>query len=305
MWASFERALAGETTIVERRLALSHCPPRDYEITFRPETDEDGHVERVIALSVDVTAYRERERDLMSERRKAERASRAKTSFLAAMSHELRTPLNAIIGYADVMRLGMFGPLSERYQGYADDIHKSGSFLRDLVGDLLELSRLEGGADDLQVEAVSAADLVEETSTVLGHPERLQVEVDDRAVVLADRRAAVQCLMNVCDNALKYSDSAVQVSAVSGETDVRFEVRDWGPGVDPDEIAFLTEPFWQAERRNPGIAKDGVSIGLAIVRRLVEAQGGDLSIDLPNDGGLRVTLALSQAADGLAVPVPV
>lgn len=229
----------------------------------------------------------------------AEKASRVKSEFLAHMSHELRTPLNAIIGFAEVMRLELLGPLGRaRYREYIGDIHQSGQHLLSLIDDVLDMSRIEAGRFELHEETVDLAAMGNEAlALVRPIAERSGVslvvnEASLQALLHADERAVKQMLVNLLANAIKYTPSAgtVQLGArLNAEGELVLTVADTGVGMSPREIEDSVVPFVQVDsrlaRRTPGSG-----LGLPITKRLIEMHGGRLVLESAPDRGTTATL---------------
>jgi cell cycle sensor histidine kinase DivJ len=257
------------------------------EVVTRAIYDETtGKVRNIVSVSRDISARKAHELELEAAQRRAEAANRAKSAFLANMSHELRTPLNAIIGFSELMQEKMFGPLGDpRYTEYAGLIHNSGRHLLDLITDMLDMAKIEAGKmvltperlelgealDDclhtLQAQATTAG--ITLSSDVTGHP-----------VLLADRRAVKQVLLNLLSNALKFTTPGgqVTVSAWNAQGHGYVAVRDTGIGIAEDDLARLGNPFEQA-KVNPMHAQGGTGLGLALVKALVEKHGGHCVIE--------------------------
>lgn len=239
---------------------------------------------------------RERERTELE----AKAASEAKTQFLATMSHELRTPLNAIVGFSEAMRHEVYGPLAAKYQEYATHIHESGVVLSELVGDLLELSRIELGHHELEVSTVPVADLFADVEKMFQQtpnrrlPELLFTLTQADLTINGDRRMLWQVLINLVGNAVKFSpeDSTIRVdgAGVSGDR-VRLRVRDEGIGIAEEDIGRMTQAFVQG--KNSGThAQSGVGLGLSLVKAFVDLHGGDLIIESRPGTGTTVTVDL-------------
>jgi len=235
---------------------------------------------------------------------KAEAANDAKSQFLANMSHELRTPLNAIIGFADMIRRAVYGPVGEsRYSDYAADIESSGRHLLTIIDDVLELVRLDN--DKIQVRAMSfnvaetAADVVR-----LLQPEAqarqvslsLQCEAGS-AMAISDRNKVRQILVNLAYNGLKFTDAggSVRVVVEPAVGGLSIAVSDSGIGMSAHEIEVALEPFGQVQ---PALVRSdpGTGLGLPLSKRMAEALGGRLEVDSAPGAGTTVTLWL---------PVPV
>ncbi len=229
----------------------------------------------------------------------AEKASRAKSEFLAHMSHELRTPLNAIIGFAEVMRLELLGPLGRpRYREYISDIHQSGQHLLSLIDDVLDMSRIEAGRFELHEETVDLAAMASEALTLVRPiAERSGVnllanEASLQALLHADERAVKQMLVNLLANAIRYTPAAgtVQLGArLNADGELALTVADTGVGMNPREIEDSVVPFVQVDsrlaRRTPGSG-----LGLPITKRLIEMHGGRLVLESAPDRGTTATL---------------
>ncbi|MGD1885751.1 MAG: PAS domain-containing sensor histidine kinase [Cohaesibacteraceae bacterium] len=219
------------------------------------------------------------------ETQRAEAASHAKSEFLANMSHELRTPLNAIIGFSELMKGELLGPLgTQSYRGYVDDIHTSGQFLLGVISDVLDMAKLEAGHVSLHPETICIRSAVEDCLRMT-HLSAEQVgvairwDVPDNTCIEADPQAVRQVLLNLVSNGLKFTPSG-------GEVDVRarckgdrlfLSVRDTGIGIPADKISSITEPFEQAHDVMTR-SMEGSGLGLAICRKLIELHGGTLRI---------------------------
>ncbi|MDX2259453.1 MAG: ATP-binding protein [Hyphomicrobiaceae bacterium] len=216
-------------------------------------------------------------------RRRAETANKAKSRFLATMSHELRTPLNAIMGFSEVMKAELLGPLpNPTYREYAGNIHDSGSHLLNLINEILDLSRIEAGRYELHEEPVRLSDIVEDCHRLL----KLRAEnkgldiIEDFAPGLAqvwvDQRAMRQVCLNLLSNALKFTPRGGKVILTIGPTvegGQFLSVRDTGPGIPKDEIPKVMQAFGQGSLAHQ-TAEGGTGLGLPIVKNLVELHGG-------------------------------
>ena len=306
-WAGLETpfrdALTGRRQCFEARLEYRPDNVRDARINLVPEFAGDGSVTGVYKVSEDLTEFRRRERELRSAYEAAEYANKAKSNFLANMSHELRTPLNAILGYTDIMKQQMFGPLgSERYVGYINDIHASGSYLLDLLKDILDLASVDAGGRELAYDRVDLQEAIECAVLMQGQRKAdVRVRHCDPLSVLADERAVKQVLVNVVDNALTYGgEKGVDIDVVQTAVDtVSVTVSDFGPGIAPDELAHVTEPFYTG-KRSAMVAKqgtEGTGVGLALSKRLSEAMGRSLTIESEVGQGTNVTISFPLAPE--------
>ena len=253
-----------------------------------------------ISLVRDVSDKVEAEEKLQNALVDAERANQAKSKFLATMSHELRTPLNAIIGFSDMLRGQYFGDLgSDKYSEYANDIQASGTHLLNLVNDILDLSAIEAGERSLSKGILFISDLVDESSPMVLELARRKgieytVEVPDSLSPLqADRRAIMQILLNLLNNAIKFTPEGgeVTLSVRDGNPYQIITILDTGEGIPDDEIETLTKPFARGES-DYHKAQEGTGLGLSIVKSLVEFHQGELSIESELGKGTVVTVKL-------------
>jgi signal transduction histidine kinase len=226
-------------------------------------------------------------------------AARAKAAFLAAMSHELKTPLNAVIGFSDIMRQQLFGPVGEeRYRSYVADIHDNGRRLLAMINDILDLSRVEGRLLDLEESEVNVQGAVTAACNALmeDKPDAAAIHIDvaaDLPLLKADPRRLHQILTHLLSNAVKFtrSDGHISVrSALTPQGGVAIAISDNGIGMDPDRIEHALEPFKQLDSR---LARrfEGVGLGLPLANALVKAHDGALSIESSPASGTTVTVS--------------
>jgi signal transduction histidine kinase len=226
-------------------------------------------------------------------------SSQSKSQFLAAMSHELRTPLNAIIGYSELMRMELYGPLGDaRYADYMGDIHKSGSHLLSLINDILDLARLDASRVELDDEDIDIRELIDETTRAVAPQAReagLRVESDLPPLVprvRADRRRVKQILLNLLSNAVKFTPDGGQVRVFIAWSHDGFEisVADTGIGMRPEDIPLALDRFGQVDNT---LARqyEGTGLGLPLVKQLIELHGGGLRIESALGAGTTVTVA--------------
>jgi two-component system cell cycle sensor histidine kinase PleC len=216
-------------------------------------------------------------------RRRAEAASVAKSRFLATMSHELRTPLNAILGFSEVMKGELLGPIRNgSYKEYAANIHDSGRHLLQLINEVLDLSRIEAGRYELQEGPVRLASVAEECLRLLhlrAESKGLRVAlVVDRELELlwADERAMRQVCLNLLSNALKFTPGGGEITVTIGTTPEGGQllaVKDNGPGIPKEEMPRVMQAFGQGSLAQQ-TAEGGTGLGLPIVQNLVRLHGG-------------------------------
>jgi signal transduction histidine kinase len=235
------------------------------------------------------------------EKALAELASRTKSEFLANMSHELRTPLNAIIGFSDVMKMQMRGPLSADYQTYAENISGSGQHLLALINDILDISKIEAGEAVPDFESTDLLDLLAACITLVrdrakssGVELRVDTQTPRHFFGVVDSVRTKQVLINILSNAVKFTPSGGMVAVsmrASAPAGVEIEVRDTGVGMTPAEIEAAFLPFRQIN--NPLNKKaQGTGLGLPLARRLTEMQGGTLRLTSEPGKGTTVTIRL-------------
>ncbi|WEX08810.1 PAS domain S-box protein [Chelativorans sp. AA-79] len=248
------------------------------------------------AVLRDITHWKRAEEELTQARAQAERASSQKSEFLARVSHEIRTPLNAIIGFSELMIDEKFGPIgNERYRDYLRDINRSGNHVLDLVNDLLDISKIEAGQQEMQYEAVSLNDTLAQVVAMM-QPQANSERVIIRSSlasrlpdVVADLRSVRQIAINLLSNAVRYTPAGGQVivsTAYEQDGSVILRVRDTGVGMSSAELDEALKPFRQinALRRKRG---DGTGLGLPLTRAMVEANRAQFSIaSTPGEGTL-------------------
>ena len=237
---------------------------------------------------------------------RVEEVSRSKSQFLAHMSHELRTPLNAIIGFSEITKQQMFGPIPDRYLDYAQDINASGSHLLALINDVLDLSRVESGKYDLQEKSVDVRTAIDACLAMVGFRAqevglRLSTDMAPSLPRLrADERAGKPVLLNLLSNAVKYTPGrgAIVVRAAAGPAGLEIAVSDTGCGIPAAMMARLFEPF---HRDDSTITRkvEGSGLGLAISRHYMELHGGEQALRSAAGGGT-VATALFPAARVIA-----
>ena len=230
----------------------------------------------------DIAERRRAEMALRAAKEDAELASRTKSEFLANMSHELRTPLNAIIGFSETMVKEMFGPMgSPRYCEYANDIRDSGRHLLGIIGEILDMSKVEAGQTDLRegpmdLRAVvtAAMRLIRSRTETSGFT--VTLSIPDDALIYGDERLMKQIVLNLASNAFKFTPAGGQVSIkVRHRPDGGYTlaVRDNGIGIAADDLARVMQPFGQVDNALAR-SKGGTGLGLPLVRAFVELHGG-------------------------------
>lgn len=234
-------------------------------------------------------------------RRRAEEANLAKSRFLASMSHELRTPLNAILGFSEVIKNEVLGPLgNDTYKEYVCDIHRSGGHLLHLINEILDLSRIEAGRYELNEESVSIQDIAEDCIGMIGMKAQNKditiTEQFERALprVWADERSLRQVVLNLLSNAVKFTPQGGEITLKVGWTaggGQYVSVKDDGPGIPEDEIPVVLSAFGQGSIAIKS-AEQGTGLGLPIVQAILAEHGGELILKSQLREGTEATAIL-------------
>ncbi|HET9440414.1 MAG TPA: ATP-binding protein [Longimicrobiales bacterium] len=236
--------------------------------------------------------------DLAETAKHAQAASQAKTDFMAVMSHELRTPLNAIVGYADLLQTGVSGPLTEAQKTQLTRIRSSSFHLLDLIQDVLSFSRIEAGREELRLGEVDVQrlardvhDYIEQQCAAKGLDERLTIPPEP-LVMVTDSAKVKQILLNLLTNACKFTDAGhVELAVQRDHDDIVFSVSDTGPGIAPEHLQMIFEPFTQVDQSRTR-EKGGAGLGLPVSRRLAHLLGGELQVQSTQGAGSTFTLRL-------------
>ncbi|MCK6453630.1 MAG: PAS domain-containing sensor histidine kinase [Alphaproteobacteria bacterium] len=233
----------------------------------------------------------------------SDRAERGKAAFLANMSHELRTPLNAVIGFADIIKDQLFGPIgSEKYLEYAEEIRRSGHGLLSIINNIIDISRIESGQFMLRDEETDLGELARGCAKQLadavaaGELTLSLAAPADPVVMRVDPRALQQVLTNILSNALKFTPPGGTVALAVARTPdgAEISVTDSGIGIATAHLARLGETFFQADDaliRN----HEGAGLGLALAKSLISLHGGRLDVSSAPGAGTRVAIELPAA----------
>ncbi|QJR35426.1 response regulator [Gemmatimonas groenlandica] len=297
--------------------------------------DRDRRLQGVIACARDMTEVKTFERTLQLKNAQLEDASRLKSEFLANMSHELRTPLNAIIGFSEVLKDGLMGELTDQQRGFIGDIFSSGNHLLELINDILDLSKVEAGKMTLELESVPVGVLLVNSLSIIREKaasRRIRLAMVDTGESLGalqlDTRKLKQVIYNLLSNAVKFTPEGGQVvlraervprahvGTLSGawqgrhlplagdpsDSYLRISVTDSGIGISAAALDLLFEPFTQVDT-GLGRQFEGTGLGLALVKSLVELQGGAVAVESAIGEGSCFTVWIP-CRESDAVPAP-
>ncbi|MCR9220160.1 MAG: PAS domain-containing sensor histidine kinase [Alphaproteobacteria bacterium] len=306
-WRAHMEDLRERRPFYDFRYGFTRTDGRDIVISTSgvPVFDESGVFRGYRGVGSNVTEEARVQQSLQEAKLQAEFANRAKSEFIANVSHELRTPLNAILGFTDIMRDELFGPIGvPRYGRYLDDIHTSAAHLLSIINMILDLSKIESGKleiDDAEIDPSACVEGAVELVRPMARGRGVEIVfAPDPAppILRADERALRQMLLNLLSNAVKFSSADQTVDVVvgrdsaTGEVDIR--VIDRGAGIPADKIDLVTQPFGHSES-SMSKSYEGSGLGLAITRRLIELHGGRL--DIESDLGRGTTVRLVFPAD--------
>ncbi len=260
--------------------------------------DENGHILYFEGSMEDITKRKEAEIALREAKVQSDMANRAKTEFIANMSHELRTPLNAIIGFSEIMKNEVMGPLgADMYRDYVKDIYKSGKGLLKIINEILDISKIESGDREINESEFSFANVLE-TCLALHN-----TKVQDKSIVIANNAkdlphiigeelAVKQIITNIYSNAVKFTPDGGRITLMSTfdhDGSLRFSISDTGVGLSKDEIQKALSPFGQIDNALDR-SGSGAGLGLTLSKSMMQLHGGDLEI--LSEKGIGTTVSL-------------
>ncbi len=265
----------------------------------KPRFDNDGNFLGYRGIGRDISKRKKAEEHLMIAKEDAEKSSRTKSEFLANMSHELRTPLNAIIGFSQMLQQETFGSLGNtKNKEYADIIHNSGEHLHRIIGDILDLSKIEAGEETLYDEKIDLRIVINECIEMMSERAikkglSLSTDIQENIpLLIADRLKVKQILLNLLSNSIKFTPEGGEVITeitLADQQSIVLSVNDTGNGISPQDIEKVLEPFGQigdAYTRS----HDGTGLGLTLVKSISELHGGTILIDSKLKVGTVITI---------------
>jgi signal transduction histidine kinase len=275
------------------------------DVTRQHEIEAHAHQTQQV-LEESLVELRERNRELDRALEEARSAARAKTDFLGKMSHELRTPLNAIIGFSEMSIQQSFGALGSRYLSYFRDIHGAAYHLLNIINDILDTVNIDSSTVSVSPRAMRLAEVVAQAKSIIavraeqGGVDIEAVDVSDDWMVLADPGRTRQILVNLLNNAIKFTKSGGSIGIdvkLSDNKAIEFTVWDTGIGIPPEEQDRIFESFHQVSSDILSEPSEGTGLGLTISRQLAQLMDGDISVESHPGQGARFTVRLPRAGE--------
>ena len=302
LWDTIAAGRVWNGTLANRRKDGSEYPE---EMTITPVPGADGEIARFIAIKRDISqrirADKERavRRRLDARNRELHRVNEAKSQFLSTVSHELKTPLTSVMAFTDLLVRNRQGNLTSRQKGQLEVIHRNSRRLSDLIKDLLDVSRIDGGRLSLKRADFDARRLVEDVTgdfapILREKGQTLETSVPDGDLrMCGDQSRLAQVISNLLSNASKYSPerSEIQLAVRAEAGMLHLEIRDRGVGIDDEDMERVFTPFFRADNEWTRSAS-GTGLGLVITKAIVDEHGGNISIDSTPGTGTRVHVSI-------------
>lgn len=279
------------------------------DVTRQHEIEAHAHQTQQV-LEESLVELRERNTELDRALQEARSAARAKTDFLGKMSHELRTPLNAIIGFSEMSIQQSFGALNARYLSYFRDIHGAAYHLLNIINDILDTVNIDSDTVSVSPRPIRLAEVVTQAKSIIAVRAEQSgidigaVDISNDWLVLADPGRTRQILVNLLNNAIKFTetDGAIGIDVkMSDASNIEFTVWDTGIGIPAEEQDRIFESFHQVGADILSEPSEGTGLGLTISRQLAQLMGGDISVESHPGQGARFTVRLPRAVDDSAV----
>jgi PAS domain S-box-containing protein len=298
------RVVLREGRVTNYELTASSKTGRETVVSYNATTfnDQSGKLQGVFAAARDVTERKRFEQTLQEKNVELENASLAKDRFLASMSHELRTPLNAVIGFTGTLLMKLPGPLNGEQEKQLRTIQTSSRHLLSLINDLLDLAKIESGNVELNLEPVTCQTVINEviaTLRALAENKKLKLEIalpDHEVTVRTDRRSLTQILINLTNNAIKFTERGgvrleLKEQEIDGVSTAEISVTDTGPGIRKDDQPKLFQAFMQVDNTSTR-AYEGTGLGLHVSQKLATMIGGRIAFESEYGRGSRFTIFL-------------
>jgi PAS domain S-box-containing protein len=295
------RLVLREGSVTNYELTARHKDGKETVVSYNAATfhDREDKLHGVFAAARDITERKRFEETLQEKNIELENASMAKDKFLASMSHELRTPLNSIIGFTGTMLMGLPGPLTDEQGRQLRMVQASGKHLLSLINDLLDLAKIESGKVELSPEDFDGCGLLRDIAETLqplarGKGLEMNVHAPEKPLIIhGDRRAINQVLLNLVNNAIKYTEQGsvsleLKQHRNNGNMITEFSVADTGIGISAEDQARLFQAFQQVGNKR----SEGTGLGLHLSRKLANMLGGEIQLDSKVGNGSRFTLML-------------
>ena len=311
--AKWERAYThGETYSGECRFRAKDGSYETFIFIGTPVRDDSGEIINWVGINTNIADRVQAEIALQEAKDSAEYANRTKSEFLATMSHELRTPLNAVIGFSEILCDEILGGINDEQRELVLDIRTSGNHLLAMINDILDLSKIEAGKMELQLESFSVKEAVTEVNTIINalankKQVQLSLQFDQDVSIEADKIKFKQILYNLLSNAIKFTDEGGKITTKFDVSNLALlgSVTDTGVGISSQDRAKLFQPFTQLDASSTR-AHSGTGLGLALTNRLIQLHGGKIWVDSEiNEGStFSFTFPLHQQEQKVEVTAP-